>query len=210
MDKLPKENEKDIGDVSNNNKMFINSSQHIYDVYNEFIFSNDIKIMGKLLHRFMFFEKIKHLPGDIVELGVFKGSGMAAFMKFIEIFCTYSNKRVIGFDLFDVENGIIENYKNGFQMTPIYDRVDSDSLSYENVSKLLSNTEIKNKHILVKGDVCKTSKEFVDQNPGFRASLIYVDLNLCEPVYHSLKNLYSRLLLVVMLFLMNRMVLMHF
>ena len=95
-------------------------------------------------------------------------------------------------------------------MTPIYDRVDSDSLSYENVSKLLSNTEIKNKHILVKGDVCKTSKEFVDQNPGFRASLIYVDLDLCEPVYHSLKNLYSRLLLVVMLFLMNRMVLMHF
>ena len=49
-----------------------NPTQHIYDSFNSFIFSNDIRIMGKLLHRFSFFEKTKHLAGDIVEVGVFK------------------------------------------------------------------------------------------------------------------------------------------
>ena len=41
-------------------------------------------------------ELTKDLPGDIVELGVFKGSGVATFLKFIEIFCTHSNKKIIG------------------------------------------------------------------------------------------------------------------
>ena len=42
--------------------------------------------MGKMLHRFEFFLKTKHLPGDIVEIGVFKGSGIATWLKFIEIY----------------------------------------------------------------------------------------------------------------------------
>jgi hypothetical protein len=48
-----------------------------------------------------FFNKVKELPGDIVELGVFKGSGIATFSKFLEIYCPNSNKKIIGFDIFD-------------------------------------------------------------------------------------------------------------
>jgi hypothetical protein len=49
----------------------------VFDAFNKFIFSKDIKVIGKLLHRFRFFEMVKDLPGDIVEVGVFKGSGVA-------------------------------------------------------------------------------------------------------------------------------------
>lgn len=44
-------------------------SEEVYKSFNDFIFSNDIKVLGKLLHRFEFFNKVKHLPGDIVEVG---------------------------------------------------------------------------------------------------------------------------------------------
>ena len=43
-------------------------SQDLYDNFNGFIFDKDIKVLGKLLHRFKYFELTKHLPGDIVEL----------------------------------------------------------------------------------------------------------------------------------------------
>ena len=87
-----------------------NPAQHIYDSFNSFIFSNDIRIMGKLLHRFSFFEKTKHLAGDIVEVGVFKGSGVASWLKMVEIYMPHSNRKVIGFDIFDSKDNIFTSF----------------------------------------------------------------------------------------------------
>ena len=43
--------------------------------------------------------------------------------------------------------------------------------------------------------VAHTAKEIIiKENPGFRISLLYVDLDLNEPVYESLKNLWDRIL----------------
>ena len=183
-----------IDNICNNNSTNMPTND-IYQDFNNFIFSNDIKLIGKLLHRFMFFEKTKHLAGDIVELGVFKGSGVATFMKFIEIFCTHSNKKVIGFDIFDAQNTITSNYKHGNTMDIVYRKVNTDDLTIEAVEQRLEGTQVSpSKYILVKGDVCITANNFCKENPGFRISLIYVDLDLSEPVYNSLCSLWSRLL----------------
>jgi hypothetical protein len=154
-----------------------------------------MKLMGKMLYRFKFFEKIYELPGDIIELGVFKGSGVATWLKFLNIFDFNSNKKVIGFDLFDSKNDIVEKYENGNTMNIVYNKVDSTDLSIDNVkSKIYNITNDDSKFILIKGDVCHTTAKFVKENPGFRASLIYVDLDLAEPTYHSLMNLWDKLL----------------
>lgn len=183
-----------LEEICNNNIKNM-PSQDLYDYFNNFIFDKDIKVLGKLLHRFKFFEQTKHLAGDIVELGVFKGSGMATFIKFLELFCTHSNKKVIGFDLFDANNKIIDTFENGKAMKPVYNKVTNIELSSENIKKKLSNVNSDNsKFILVEGDVCNTTKQFVNENPGFRISLLYVDLDLNEPVYESLKNLWDRIL----------------
>jgi hypothetical protein len=183
-----------LEEICNNNIKNM-PSQDLYDSFNSFIFDKDIKVLGKLLHRFKFFELTKHLAGDVVELGVFKGSGMATFIKFLEIFCTHSNKKVIGFDLFDANNKIIDTFENGKAMKPVYNKVTNIELSSENIKKKLLNVNSDNsKFILVEGDVCKSTKQFVNENPGFRISLLYIDLDLNEPVYESLKNLWDRIL----------------
>lgn len=80
-------------------------------------------------------------------------------------------------------------------MKPVYNKVTNIELSSENIKKKLSNVNSDNsKFILVEGDVCNTTKQFVNENPGFRISLLYVDLDLNEPVYESLKNLWDRIL----------------
>ena len=183
-----------LEEICNNNIKNM-PSQDLYDSFNSFIFDKDIKVLVKLLHRFKFFELTKHLAGDVVELGVFKGSGMATFIKFLEIFCTHSNKKVIGFDLFDANNKIIDTFENGKAMKPVYNKVTNIELSSENIKKKLLNVNSDNsKFILVEGDVCKSTKQFVNENPGFRISLLYIDLDLNEPVYESLKNLWDRIL----------------
>lgn len=167
----------------------------IYDNFNKFIFSNDIRIIGKLLQRYRFYLLTSHLPGDIVEVGVFKGSGIATWLKFLEIYAPHTNKKVVGFDFFSSTDTF--NYTNniecGNQLNNVINRVNPDDLSFENIKKTIESSGINPNHlILVKGDVTKTTKDFVNENPGFRISVLYLDLDLAEPTYHSLINFWNR------------------
>jgi len=184
-----------ISNENNLNKI----DQSDYDKFNNFIFSKDIKLMGKMLYRFNYFLETKHLPGDIVELGVFKGSGVSTFSKFIQIFCPNSNKKVVGFDIFNVElaKDILNNdgeidQKN---MMAVYDRVEHEDLTYNSVYDRLIQANIQeDKFKLISGDVHQSIPTFLKENPGFRISLLYVDLDLDRPVYDSLTGLWDRIL----------------
>ena len=80
-------------------------------------------------------------------------------------------------------------------MKIVYNKVINDDLSLDIVkNKLLNVNNDNSKFILVEGDVCITTEKFVIDNPGFRISLLYVDLDLNEPVYESLKYLWDRIL----------------
>jgi hypothetical protein len=186
-----------LNDIYNNNLKNITNDEN-YKSFNDFIFSNDTKILGKLLHRFDFFLKVKDLPGDIVELGVFKGSGIATFSKFVDIYCPNSNKKIIGFDIFSVdESDIILNKDSKLdkdKMLDVYSRINTNELTLENVKKRLDNMNINKKYFLIKGDIEETLPKFIDENPGMRASLIYFDLDLERPTYYGLKYLWDRLL----------------
>jgi len=175
----------------------VKSSQSVYDSFNEFIFSNDIKVLGKLLWRFKFFESVIELPGDIVEVGVFKGSGVATFQKFIEIFCHNSFKRVIGFDIFDVNESekILEkdSILDSCEMKKVYSRCKGNDLSFDAVTARLTSMNM-GKATLVKGDVENSIPVFLKENPGFRISILYMDVDIERPTYKALSLLWDRIL----------------
>jgi hypothetical protein len=186
-----------LNDIYNNNQKNIITDE-IYNMFNNFIFSSDIKILGKLLYRFNFFNQTKHLPGDIVEIGVFKGSGIATFSKFLDIFCPNSNKKIIGFDIFDPDNSeqILskDNIVDKENMNIIYSRINKYDRSVENVTKNLDNMNLNKKYILIEGDVEETLPKFITKNPGFRISLLYIDVDIERPTYNALKYLWDRVL----------------
>lgn len=179
---------------NNNNKNI--SEQKTYDDFNNFIFSNDIKIFGKLLYRHKFFEEVKDLPGDIVEVGVFKGSGIATFSKILEIYCPNSIKKIIGFDIFnpDMSKIILEKDNNidKNNMNIIYSRINEKDRTYNAVKERLNNMKINNNVVLIEGDVEETLPDFVLNNPGQRISLLYIDVDIERPTYNALKYLWDK------------------
>lgn len=179
--------------VYNNNEV---SPQNIYDSFNSFIFSNEYKIIGKLFYKLHFYKLTQHLPGDIVEIGVFKGSGIATWLKILKVFCPNTNKKVIGFDFFSSEDVEIftKNKNAGDKLLTIINRVDKDALSLSSVKNNIISAGIdSSKFMLIKGDIKNTTKEFVDNNPGFRISILYLDADLCDPSYYSLLYLWDRI-----------------
>jgi hypothetical protein len=186
-----------LSEICNNNTKNM-PSDDVYDVFNKFMFSNDIKLLGKMLHRYNFFKDTINIPGDIVEIGVFKGSGVATFTKFIEIFAPNSNKKVIGFDIFSKVQSEAILDKDGAlgkeSMQVVYSKVNENELTLSNVKTRLDNMNINNKYILVEGDVEDTLPKFLVDNPGFRISLLYIDVDLERPTYNALKYLWNRIL----------------
>jgi hypothetical protein len=182
--------------IYNNNDKNISTDIN-YKNFNEFIFSNDIKIIGKLFHRNNFFNLVKDLPGDIVEIGVFKGSGVASFVKMLEIYNNNSIKKVIGFDIFNPKNAniILNSYDNvdKTNMNIVYSRVNESDRTLENVNNNLQKMGIKDKYLLIEGDVASTLPKFIEENRGFRISLLYIDVDIEEPTYNSLKFLWDRI-----------------
>jgi len=181
-----------------NNNTKNSPSDLVYESFNKFIFSDDIKVLGKLLHRYDFFNKIKELPGDIVEVGVFKGSGMATFSKFVDIYCPNSNKQIIGFDIFDpVKSQLIldkDNLNDKENMNIVYSRINPDDRTIQSVQTRLDNMKINKKYKLVEGDIEETLPKFLSENPGFRISLLYIDVDIERPTYNALKYLWDRVL----------------
>lgn len=173
-----------------------NEDQYIYDAFNEFIFSPDTRVISKLIARTLLFEKIKDVPGDIVECGVFKGSGILSWLKIKKILAPNSFKKVIGCDFFDTDSLI--NSLSGNDQIRMKELFDERSYQHEGAAEQFLHEKISSAgfgegdYELVKGDISKTAPELVAQRPGLRISLLYIDLDIDVPTYDALSAFWEK------------------
>jgi len=171
--------------------------QDDYDNFNSLIFSPERNIIFKLLMRNRLYDQIRTLHGDIVECGVFKGSGVAAWLKMMDMDAPHDIRKVIGFDFYDPSfTGDLEGEDKKY-MEDVFSRCEKSGHAdffVETINeKLLSAGFKPNKFELVKGDITLTSKEYLKTRPGFRISLLYMDLDIEHPTYETLINLWDRI-----------------
>jgi hypothetical protein len=184
-------------EFNNGLKEEINTSQGIYDSFNDFIFSKDLKVLAKFIARLKIFEQTKNVPGDIIECGVFKGSGIASWLKIKRILNSNSFKKIIGFDFFDTEellktlNGIDkERMENLFKIRQ-FDLKEN----YINILK----TELYDAGFLdcdfelIKGDISNSAINYVNARPGAKISILYMDIDLAQPTYDTLNIFWNRI-----------------
>jgi hypothetical protein len=170
--------------------------QNFYDSFNTFMLSSDLKVFGKLLARIQLFDRVKDIPGDIVECGVFKGTGIFTFLKLKRYFCPNTYKKVIGFDFFnseDLTSNLTDQDKDA--MTTLFEgRNFKHNNTFKDELDLLIRKSgfMDHEYELVPGDISKTVVEYADTRPGAKISLLYLDLDLEVPTYDALTFLWDR------------------
>ena len=174
----------------------VDTSQNLYDAFNGFILSSDTKVFGKLLARTLLVNQVKDVPGDIVECGVFKGTGMLTFLKIKRFLCPNSGKKVVGFDFFNSEKlveslaGMDKEAMNTLFHQRNYKHEDNQVQLFGDFVKQCGFKE--HEFELVAGDITETAAKYVSERPGFRISLLYIDLDVEVPTYEALSAMWDR------------------
>lgn len=168
------------------------TEQDIYDSYNQLIFAGDKRVFNKMVKKIELYWQVKHLSGDIMEFGVFKGAGVGMFLNLKRLYEPNSLMKIIGFDYFDPPalSSSLDGL-NKSMMSTVLTRVDANDLSKENVEARLSNFD-KNDYVLIKGDAVINAGKFDLENPGARIKLMYMDLDMGEPTYAIMKSLWRK------------------
>jgi hypothetical protein len=186
-----------MAEFLNNIEQVINTPDKVYESFNEFIFSNDKKVLSKLVAKINILNLTKDVPGDIVECGVFKGSGILSWLKIKNILYPNAFKKVIGFDFFDTKSMI--DSLNGDDLYKMKKLFESRNFTHTDDFKTILSDKIvscgydESTFELVKGDICQTSFDFVSKRPGFKISILYIDLDLNIPTLNTLNAFWNRI-----------------
>ena len=163
----------------------------IWNFYNGLLLSPDMGRIRKLLVRYELFKKSLIVPGDIVECGVFKGVGALYWLKLLGIFAPASLKKVIGFDTFTHFAESSLDYER-ISTKKFMNEANFSGMNSDEILSHVSRLGMEDKLELVVGNICETGEEYVRRNPGFRISLLHLDLDTYDGTKSALKAFYNR------------------
>ncbi|MFH1309450.1 MAG: TylF/MycF/NovP-related O-methyltransferase [Candidatus Omnitrophota bacterium] len=143
------------------------------------------------------FQKTLDVPGDIAELGVFRGLGLMTWANLLEAYCIGDRTKIVygfdnwkGFTELDPEDGkdstSVQKFVGGFSPEKYYNEIKQAIAIFDKDRFIPWKPRVK----LVKGDVVKTVPKFIKENPGTRFSLIHFDCDLYRPTKIALEVLW--------------------
>lgn len=155
--------------------------------------------IAKFLTKYEIFQKILHVNGSIIECGVLHGAGTMTWAKLSSIFEPANHPRkVIGFDTFqgfsstsdkDVKTGTFNELHDGGLTGSSYERVTEAARVYD-LNRAINHIQ---KVELIKGNICETAEQYLQDNPHLVVSLLYLDLDIYEPTKKALEVFIPRM-----------------
>ncbi len=155
--------------------------------------------MKRFLAHYELFSKTIGLPGDIVELGVYRGVSLMSWANFLEIRCmNQRDKQVIGFDNWkgfthlDEKDGApdesINKVVGGYDSSEFKEMLQTAVAIYDQ-DRFIS---YKPRVILIDGDIEESVPQYVKEHSGLRISLLHIDCDLYAPTKTGLEVLWPR------------------
>lgn len=160
-----------------------------FDYENGFYLTAPITRMSNILSHYELYKKIIELPGDVVELGVYKGGSFFQFAAFRELLENERSRKLIGFDMFGEFPVAHNDGDNAFREKWVKE-TNNSFLTKADIQKSLFNRKIENIE-LIQGDIASTIPEYLQTHPYMRIALLHIDVDIYEPTVVGLQYLYD-------------------
>lgn len=145
------------------------------------------------------FRMTMDVPGDIAELGVFRGNGLMTWANLLEAYCIGDRTKVVygfdnwkGFSSLAPQDGHEDQHSGkvagGFNPGRYLDEL-RDAIEIFDADRFIP---MKPRIKLVEGDIEQSVPSFIESNPGVRFSLVHFDCDLYRPTRAALECLWDR------------------
>ena len=152
------------------------------------------KSIDYVIGHYRLYEKIKNVPGHVIELGTGSGRNSLIFGRLISINHQEKYKKVYGFDTF-------EGYpKNVLNMNKNLDSKSHKEFSFQDVNLRMEQNQLSHIVTLIKGilpntiEVFLKSKDHLFSKDSLKISLIYIDCNdfeTAKKILNGFKRLFK-------------------
>lgn len=163
----------------------------VWDYENGFYWFSHPTRLNKLLAHYELYKRITGLPGDVFELGVYKGASLIRLATFRNLLENDFSRKVVGFDAFGKFPTKNLNLKVDLDFIGEFEKGGGDGLSVDEVRRLFDAKKFSNV-FLSEGNVFDTLPAYLEKNPATRLALLHLDMDVKEPTTFALEMLYSR------------------
>jgi len=168
-------------------KKFNVTDRKIWEAENIYHLKTNISRISKLIYQYEIYKKIKNVPGDILEFGVFKGISFIRFLTFRSILENSFSRRIYGFDTF--KNFPSEKSKTDKKLIKKWEDEAGESISKIELDENLQLKKFEN-YELIEGDIKRTLLKFLERQRNLKISLLHLDLE----VYGATKYVINKLI----------------
>ena len=154
--------------------------------------------IARFIAKHEIYKKILQTTGNIIECGVFNGSGLFTWAQLANIYePTNYTRKIVGFDTFSGFPEVNDEIDNVGVLKSKVGDLSGSSLGEMNFSVQKYNNERQLSHIpnieLVQGDFMATSTAYIEENAQSIISLLYLDFDLYEPTKKALETFLPRM-----------------
>lgn len=166
--------------------------ERAFDYENDFYLSCDPSRLGKVLAHYELLKKALHVPGAIVECGVFKGTSLARFAMLRHLFGNAASRKIIGFDVFGKfpETNFEADRK---PRQKFVEEAGDSSISTEQLLDVLRRKGVEQNVELVEGNILKTVPDYVAKRPALKIAILNLDTDIYEPAVTILEYLFPKI-----------------
>ena len=182
---------RDLDDVKTNEIRGL-KYENKWDYENGFYWFSSPTRINKLLAHYELYKTISNLPGDIFELGVYKGASLVRFASYRSVMENDYSRKIIAFDAFGEFPKAQVSLPNDIGFITDFEREGGDGLSVEEIQYLIKRKGFVNLN-LIKGNVFSTLPEYLLKNPACKIALLHLDMDVKEPTEFSLNLLWDRI-----------------
>lgn len=167
------------------------SSSDVWDFENGYHWFSHPTRMGKMIAHYELYKHVAHLPGAIVELGVYKLASVIRFATFRRLLETDESRQIIGFDMFGrfPTDGL--HTPSDLEFAASFEASGGPGLTIDDAVAILAHKGFRNIE-LVGGNVMQTLSGYLNQRGHLRIALAHLDMDVKEPTTHALEELYDR------------------
>jgi len=163
----------------------------VWDYENGFYWFSHPTRLNKLLTHYELYRSMLNLPGDAIELGVYKVASLIRLASFRQLLENDYARKIVGFDTLGrfpreglglaADLAFIDSFEA--EVGPGLTRGEAEAIfrakNFRNIT-------------LVAGNIFETLPAYLEQSPATRITLLHLDLDTREPTAFALAQLYPR------------------